>query len=784
MYTSFFIAKHNMKKKKSDVAVIILLIALSTLLLYVSASVLGHGMAVVDNVADACNTADHTYYTSAEGAKIAEEIWNEMDEVNEYEMSPILYLPTVNYYGDRNSEEQDFIFLISSIEEERSINKKNVHQQAELKENSIILPYSISVNEGYEIGDKFCMEISGNKYEFEIMGFAEDPLFATTLNISVYRVYITEKYMDSIIDDNSMAEKFQYTECRAVLKDGVDIDDYTNKFVDMMEGRGKDSIMGILGETMKGGVMMMPNILMGIVLVFSVVLILIAVIIMRFSVKNFIEDNLKNIGILQACGYTSGELRRATIIEMGLIGAAGSVIGLILSVCGQGVVGSIQAAMMGLRYNVGFDIVYALITVVLVMGIVIAITYINSRTYKHINVLDALRGGIHTHNFKKNVIPLHKTKLPVNVAVGAKYILGAKFKNMGIFIIVAILSFASCIGFVLYENFALDRDFMFKLVGSELGTAITSSGNPDEMGENIETWDAVEKVGYYSSIDVVVSSDDKTKTITCDAWKEPENVENIMVVEGSLPKYDNEVVISTVVRDYFGVDVGDVIYLQGDGESMPYVVSGVHQMINNMGQKIMLNYEGVKKLNSVDTIKSLQIYIYANEGYDYQDIKDLMEEHYPGISASESDKMADEALGIVIMTMELICILFVGMTVVVVFLVVFLIIKSKIVSDKKNNGIYKAIGYTTKDLMKQTTMSNLPVVFTGAIAGACFSVFGASPLSKMCLSFCGIEKCDMNLSPIYLIGTVIGITLVAWAVAMFVSSRIRKVEPVKMLTEE
>lgn len=784
MYTSFFIAKHNMKKKKSDVAVIILLIALSTLLLYVSTSVLNNGTTVVENVSDDCNTADHTYFTSAEGALIAEDIWESMDMIEAYEMSPIIYMPAVEYYGERNSEKQDFIFAISTIEEERTINKLNLYEQAEMKNNSIILPYSISVGEDYEIGDEFCLDISGETYSFEIMGFTEDPLFATSLNISIYRIYVTEEYMDKIVNDSGLGEKYQYMECRAILKDGTDIDEYTKEFIEKMAGRDKDCIIDILGDSMKGGVMMMPNILMGIVLVFSVVLILIALIIMRFSVKNFIEDNLKNIGILQACGYTSSKLRSATLMEMGLIGAIGTAIGLVLSICGQGVVGNIQAMMMGLRYNVGFDVMYGVITFAIVMLIVIAITYINSRTYKHINVLDALRGGIHTHNFKKNVIPLHKTRMPLNVAVGMKYIFGAKFKNMGIFIIVAILSFASCIGFCMYENFSLNKDFMLKMVGSELGTAVTSGENPDEMGEFIETWDIVEKVEYFASIDTVVSSGDKSKTITADVWKEPEKVENIMVIDGSLPKYDNEVIISTVVRDYFDANVGDVIYLQGDGESMPFVVSGIHQMINNMGQKIMLNYEGVKRLNSLDSVNTLQIYIYAAKGYGFDDIKNLMDEHYPGIQVAESEKLADEALGIVSMAMEMICILFVGMTIVVVFLVVFLLIRSKIVSDKKNNGIYKAIGYTTKNLMVQATMSNLPVIFTGAIAGAMLSIFGASPLARLCLSFCGIEKCDMHLSMIYLVGTVIGITLVAWVVAMVVSSRIRKVEPVKMLTEE
>ena len=64
----------------------------------------------------------------------------------------------------------------------------------------------------------------------------------------------------------------------------------------------------------------------------------------------------------------------------------------------------------------------------------------------------------------------------------------------------------------------------------------------DEMGAVIETWKEVRKVGYYESIDVMASSGDKSKTITCDAWKNPEDAENITIVKGSIPKYENEVI--------------------------------------------------------------------------------------------------------------------------------------------------------------------------------------------------------------------------------------------------
>ena len=780
MYISFFLAKNNIKKKKSDVAVVTFLIILSTMLLYISTSVLGNVNEVIDNAKNACNTADHTYFTSDEGTEFVKEIWNQLDEVRAYEISPVLYIPGVKYYSKDSSDKKDDIFIFSAIGEERDINKLNLMEEGQEKDNSIILPYYLKISEGYNIGDILHMEINREAYDFEIMGFTEDPLFATPLNITVYRCYVSSEKLKSI--SKTTGEKLQYNECRMLLDENKDVYEYVDTFTEMLGGRDDDSILGLVYDTMKGGLTMMPGICMGIMLAFSAILMLIAIIIMRFSIKNFIEENLKNIGILQACGYTSRQLRSSTLMEMGIIGIAGCTMGLLLSVFGEGVVGNIQAFMIGLHYSVGFAPEYGALTFAMVMAVILLITHISSRTYKRVNVLDALRGGIHTHNFKKNVIPLHKSKLPVNTAIGAKNIFGAKFKNMGILVIVAILSCASCIGFGMYENFAMDRDFMLSLVGAELGTAITSGENPEEMGAEIENWPEVEKVNYYSWADINVTNGEKSRTITCDFWENPKILDHIEPLEGSFPECDNEILISTMVRDFFGVSVGDVIYLQGDGEKKPYIVSGVMQIINNNGWKMILNYDGAGRLNG--NVNTINIYIYANEGYDFEDINEAMEKNYPGITVVESAKVAESSLSVIAMSMTMICALFVIITVVVVFLVVFLLIRTKVLSDRKNNGIYKAIGYTTGNLMVQTIMSNLPVIFVGAVAGAVASIFTAGPLSCACLSFCGIEKCSVSISPIYLVGTVIGITLVAFLVAMAVSAKIRKVEPVKMLIEE
>ena len=136
------------------------------------------------------------------------------------------------------------------------------------------------------------------------------------------------------------------------------------------------------------------------------------------------------------------------------------------------------------------------------------------------------------------------------------------------------------------------------------------------------------------------------------------------------------------------------------------------------------------------------------------------------------------------MAMKMICIVFVAITIIVVFLVVMLLIKSKVIREWKHYGLYKAIGFTTKQLILQTVMSNLPIMFLGAAVGGILSIFAMNPICSVCLSICGIKKSELTVWPFGILITIVGITLLALLVAVMYSYKVRKVEPVKMLAEE
>lgn len=781
MYRMFFIAKNNLKKKKSDVVVLTCLVTLATMLIYISMTVLSNTDNVIEKAYLKYNTADYIYFAMDTSHEKYEKLFTSQEEVTEFESSFCLVNVDGKYRGGKETEKETYIFFIGAIEEERNICKVPTEEMAEKKKNSIILPYYLEVTKSYEIGDPFYLTIADKEYEFEIMGFSEDPMFSTPTNIGVYRIYLTQEYMDEMMKTGDL-DFYQGYEFKMKLNGSSD--ELEKKYLSLLSSElgNQSENLGLSWESMRNGVSLMSNIGMGIILVFAVLLIAIAMIIIRFSVRNFIEENLRNIGILQASGYTAKELVMSSMLEMLLITLIGEGLGIFFGYACGGFIGNMESLMMGLKWNQGFDLKCAGIAITGILFITMCITFLSAKIYGKISVLEALRGGIHTHNFKKNPLPLEKTSIPLSFVLGEKSILREKVKSLSILSIVIILSMASCMGFFLYHNFVADNKALLKLTGIEISDVLLQGKNLDEMGREIQTWDEVDQVKYYKFTTLSIEKGEKRTTISCDVWKEPDILENEIMLEGRMPKYENEIVITAKVSEMLDVELGDVVYVTGTGERLDYIVVGIDQKINNLGIKALLNFEGEERLNGDSDV--LYLYVEGKEGYGYKELNEKILSSYPNTSGIDHRKTAESSMESISMAMKMICIVFVAITIIVVFLVVMLLIKSKVIREWKHYGLYKAIGFTTKQLILQTVMSNLPIMFLGAAVGGILSIFAMNPICSVCLSICGIKKSELTVWPLGILITIVGITLLALLVAVMYSYKVRKVEPVKMLAEE
>lgn len=246
------------------------------------------------------------------------------------------------YRGESEIEKKEFAFVLETIEEEKKISKLPVNTQDIKQNQAILLPYYLKANGSFQVGDNIYLTLGEHEYEFLVMGFVEDPLFATPLNISVYKCYIMKAYLEEIEGEEPSLKESKYKTYKVRLKEGersIEFDDKISTLLTKEVPDLSNSInMGMNWESMKGGDAILSKVAMGIMLVFSGLLVIISLIIVRFSVRGFIEDNIKNIGVLQACGYTIRQLRCSIFIEMFGITAIASTIGLTAGSSGSSLV--------------------------------------------------------------------------------------------------------------------------------------------------------------------------------------------------------------------------------------------------------------------------------------------------------------------------------------------------------------------------------------------------------------------------------------------------------------
>lgn len=783
MYQMMFIARNNLSRKKSDATVLTVLVMIAALLLYISISVLRLTPQVIGAVYDEMNTADFFYCSACPETEKIREFLERKEGVEQLEYSQALNL-YAKYHAE-GAEEKESSFLIEPIELAREICK--IPDIGEKKEyRTILLPYYMKTGEGIAEGDKFYLTLGDGEYEFTVGGFAEDPLFATPLNINVFRCYITQDCYDDLLQNEPKVQAGNVYLYKLKLGGEIRQRDFD---ADVSSGMPREipeladyMSLSLNGDTMKVGTAFLSNIGMGILLIFSVVLICIALIIVWFSIKNFIDGNLKNLGILMASGYTKGQLMCATCTEMLLISLSGACMGLAAGGLLHTAVGGLIASLIGLRWNQSFDAAAAAMVFALVNMVVLGVTLPAGRIYGRIEILEALRGGIRTHNFRRNLPSLVTSRLPEPLALGVKSILGEKRKNAAITGIVVLLGFACCMGFALVQNFGVDDGKLLELMGVETGTATVSGEHMEEVGQELESWEEVRKVLYNDSRSVQLSAGEEKLTVTCDFWKDLAQKECTALIEGRLPAYDNEVCLTAPVAKQLGVGVGDIVYAEGDLEKKDYMVSGINQQMQELGFRASMTMEGAGRING-GTVTNM-LYVFTREGCTYEQLEKKLTDRFTNLAVSDSQKYMETVLVSVKAAMLMICIVFVIITVVIVSLVIILLVRTKITREWKQYGIYKALGFTTGELILQIQMSSLPVFLAGALLGAVLSIYLLNPLVEVCLGMAGIVQSNLSIEARWLALSVAIIMAVASVVSFLCAWRVRGIEPVKMLTEE
>lgn len=774
-----FIAKNNIKKHKGEAATLFALIFVAGLLLFSSLSLIMSGTNAINECDENYHIADLLAFSIQVTPEDMQEAIDGIDGTARSDVFQMIGTSADHYHGDQTSEDASSIsFYINDSSNPTYLNAYS-EEFIDLQDDEIVIPYVYSVE--IPVGSEYHIIVNNHDYEFKVVGYAENLYFANQMCLSGTYALVSHDVFEEIkaAVDPSLVYSAAYCE----ITEGTDLHEY-DLAVQKAFGDGVE-IITVDRATMDMAVTAMVNIACSIVLVFTVVLVALTVIIMHFSIKNFIELNTQNIGLLQATGYTAKELRLACVTEQMIIGVFATAAAVGAGLLSSPVLNSLSGILMGLSGFSGVSIPALISTAAGVPFTVLIGALIATSSYKRITVLEALRSGISSHNFKKNHFNLENSRLPLSLALSGKSIFGAPKKSLFICFIVAVLSFSTCLGFTLYQNFALDNSNMLKLVGFEASDLqISVPGSDPDLIAFLEADENVRKVNTWTTLSSMeVTYLDNSTSLGIDVYSDTSILEDEYIIEGHAPQTSNEIVLTTVEAGKLDAQIGDIVNVTAaDGSSVSYTVCGIDQKINNMGNKALMSEEGVLRINP--DCEYQNVLVYLNDPSLAKELKKDWEALYPDYQIILVEDLIGSTINTLTMSMEAICVIFTIATCFVVILTQMLLTRAQIIRERTDIGVSKALGYTSGELVRRTLMSNLPIIVIGIIAGSLLHIAFNDDAILVGLKAFGINQNSFVTDPVWYVLTAAIILICAIVTALVSSRRISKLEPVKILTEE
>ena len=735
---------------------------------------------------------------------------------------------------DKNGETIAYNMYLCTEKTERQIEdfvKTESMSESEIAalKHPIWLPTPFSVTLKYNIGDTFTLVSAGRDYPFTVAGFYEAGLLSSS----------GHGYKLIVSDEDYELLSYNYNERVCLSFNASDKWDRSQYYEKCTEATG-ENISSYCFAYYKEGEKLIEISFLSIFIVLSsflsIVTLVAATFLIRRKITNDIEDQMQQIGVLEALGYRLGEISLSYLYEYVFSGGSGSLLGCIASILFTPVMNSIVGTMMGRRYHgmttVFGDIVIAIIVTMIITGFAL----LKAGAVKKFPPVIAFRKGIQTHHFGKNILPLEKHSGNINIKLALKDFFINYRSGIGTGICIIIAGAALVFAVQMLDFFKTGVNGLVSLMGCDIvETQIELMNGVDakDFADEISQLDGVRKVllNYgYPYIKVKNSAEDGTAIV----FEDFNDSENIFTTEGRYPEHDNEIMISLKRAKLEGYRLGDSITVYNDSIEKTYVICGIVNSMMNSGYNLYLTKEGYLRLNPNARPGSVEVYL--DKDYDRKKFEDTLGEMY-GSSARDSQatsesggdlesmirKVADEKMAILISEygvtdvdyaiyigdevitgdsrkfviknisslqdlkksqMEPIATQIKGYSVgalifiaIVVGVILYILTVSNIRRQRQALGIMKSMGYSSKDLMIQMSVKFMPITVTAAVFASILAIF----LTKaFWLYGLGIV---MGYSIFLIIVVDILLIIYCFFITYISSRRIKKISVTELMTE-
>lgn len=780
----FKIILSNIRKQKSSVATLFLLIVTAAMLLNIGLTVNSSLDSFYSEKIDELNSAHISYFISTPDIDKLTEKVSTFDGIRALESENTLFASGVKTKSKNNDVSNTLIIM--NADNDRSMSNLKIIEENSIKPtNAVVLPLFFRDNFGFISGDSIDMEINGTKYNYSIYGFCEDINFGSPM-FGINKIYLFDESYTNLSKYIAMGGsngKLLSIQMNDKNKTSA-MSKYFTNVINNWETPIVTSSSDI--DMTKQGTLSILSIMAMAIIGFSFIVVIVSLIVLGFAITTSVEDGIQSIGILKALGYKNSQIILSIFLEYVILAFIGSSIGIFISLFLLPSIGDILSSSAGLTWALSARPSSIACCFVIIITLTAIVSALSAGKTKKITPLIALRNGLHTHSFKRNYFPLSKSSLNVNIGITLKSLVSNIKQNIMIVLIVATFTFASVFSLTLYTNLVKDKTAYFNMIGYPLSNVLLRSNDKATNEEKSAIFDEISKMKEVAKIDTydqfTISIND-TNNIALFVSDDIDSVNKNTIIDGRYPQYDNEISISGVISKSTNKSIGDIIPLTIRGTTEEFLITGLTEQITEMGLVVDMTEGGYQRFDNNYTVSSILIDL--NEDANTADFITTLNNKFSNsgnnilnIELTLNNQTASIASGITVIMIVILCIM-----ILVICLILFLIIKIKIMREKTNLGLFKAIGYTKYQLMAQIVLSLSSVIAIGTIIGGILGSIYTNDVSAVLLSSLGISNCHFIINYPYLILLVIGITIISLVISSLVAFRIRKITPYNLLTD-
>lgn len=745
---NFKILKKDLKRKKSMNLILLIFVLLATTFIAGSLNNLLAVTSGLDYFLDLAQMGDYIFATMggskdelSENDQRAGSFLARQEHVSDYTIDDVLYI-SKNQLETENGKAIDFeAGLVNSCEigQQKFFDSGN-HLIEQMEEGTVYFSYRVFVENELEPGDKICIR-TANGYEktFRLEGYVKDAFLGSDM-MGTDRIVLGGTDFADLLQNSGLP----YGRLYSVQCD--DLEAFKEAYSDL----GMTAIAS-MDRTLVKTTYIMDTIVAAILLVVSFCLVIISVIMLRFTIIFTINEDYREIGIMKAIGVGERTIRQLYLSKYLVLAVIGAAAGFCVSIPFSRLLLAQVSARIILKGNAG-SVGPQILASLLIVLIVVFFAWLATAGIRRFTPMDAIRSGNSGERFKrKGVFHLTGSRLRPTTFMAVndilselrKYIVVLVMAVVGVWLIVMPVN---TINTLRSDNIAAwfsVTDCDFWIVDDERISELSIGRERAAYYEYLEELEGTMNRAGIETSSVVVETIMRLKirngeysynSLAFQGLRT--DTEAYFYDEGMPPKYENEIAVTHIVAEKLHAGIGDTVYVTDNGVEKPYVITALYQSMNNMGEGI--RFTEAADLDYMAVSGGFGIQVTLKESLSEKELRSVMDEVqklFPEAKVKLAGEYIADMLGGVLEQLDFLKLFIFGLVIIINMLVVVLMQKMFLIRERGEMGMLKAVGFTDREIIVWQTKRIMLVLFLGillgTLTGASFSQITAGQVFKI-----------------------------------------------------